>query len=141
MDKTIACLLAFCFTQAIYAQTGKALVEIENIQVKKGGNIAAAIFDSENFLKFGKQVMAASKEVTSTKMFFVFENLPAGDYAFVAFHDIDSNNEMKTNIIGYPKEPFGISNNPSLLFGPPSFNESKVRVTANKTTTLIIRLR
>lgn len=141
MFKDFFCALAICFSHIVSAQTGKAMVEIENIQVSKGGNIAAAVFDSKNFLKFGKQVVSATKEVTSTKMVFVFENLPPGDYAFMAFHDIDRNNEMKTNFIGYPKEPFGISNNPSLLFGPPSFNESKVRVTANKTTALKIRLR
>lgn len=141
MPRTILISLAFCFCLESSAQTGKAVLEIENIQLKKGGDIAAAVFDGKNFLKNGNQVAAAIKKVTAGKMVFVFDNLPAGDYAFVAYQDIDRNKSMKKNFIGYPIEPFGISNNPSLLFGPPSFNESKVKITAEKTTALTIRLR
>lgn len=141
MRKEIFALLIFCSSQFAIGQTGKAVVEIENIKVNKGGDIAAAVFNKEHFLKFGKQITASSKRVTAIKMTFVFENLPVGDYAFAAYQDIDQNKSMKTNIVGYPKEPFGISNNPSLLFGPPSFEESKVKVAANKITTLKIKLR
>lgn len=141
MHNAVLIVLAFCFYLHSFAQTGKAVVEIENIQLKKGGDIAAAVFTSKYFLKMGKQFTASSKEITSDRMILTFENLPAGEYAFVAFQDIDRNKNMKTNFIGYPKEPFGISNNPTILFGPPSFDESKVTVTVNKITTVKIRLR
>jgi uncharacterized protein (DUF2141 family) len=141
MNKTVLTFLAFCFYLNCFAQTGKAVVEIENIQVKKGGKMAVAGFTSNNFLKTGRQVTAVTRDVSASKMIFTFDNLPIGDYAFVAYQDIDRNNSMKTNIIGYPKEPFGFSNNPAIIFGPPSFEESKITVMANKTTTAKIKLR
>jgi len=122
------------------AQTGKVIVQIENIQIKKGGEVSAGIFNETNFLKTGKQLARTTREVTASKMVFEFTNLAVGEYAFVAYQDIDRNKSMKTNLIGYPKEPWGISNNPRILFGPPSFEESKIKVMANQTTTVNIRL-
>lgn len=140
MHTLFSTLLCLFFSQLIFAQTGKAIVEIENVQLKKGGEISAAVFNYKGFLKTGKELATVAKEVTTQKMVFVFDNLPVGEYAFVAYQDIDRNRNMKTNIIGYPKEPWGISNNPRILFGPPSFAESKVKVTANQTTKVNIRL-
>jgi uncharacterized protein (DUF2141 family) len=140
MHKQILVLLTLVLCKHSLAQTGKVMLQIENIQTKKGGDVAAAVFNSKNFLKTGKQLSRTSKQVSSGKMVFVFENLSPGEYAFVAYQDIDRNKNMKTNIIGYPKEPWGISNNPRILFGPPSFEESKVKVNANQTTMVSIRL-
>jgi uncharacterized protein (DUF2141 family) len=141
MNKPVLTLLAFCLCLYSFAQGGKAVVEIENIRVIKGGQMAIAGFTAKYFLKTGKQVTAVTRDVTSEKMIFTFENLPAGEYAFAAYQDVDRNKSLNTNIIGYPKEPFGFSNNPTILFGPPSFEDSKVTVTANKTTTVKIKLR
>ncbi|MGZ3939277.1 MAG: DUF2141 domain-containing protein [Flavisolibacter sp.] len=140
MVKTILVVMFFCFYQNAFSQTGKVVLEIENVQTNKGGELSAAIFNGGNFLKTGKELAKAVREVSTPKMIMVFDNLPAGEYAFVAYQDIDRNKSMKTNFIGYPKEPWGISNNPHILFGPPSFGESKVRVSANQTTTVSIRL-
>jgi len=32
--------------------------------------------------------------------------------------------KLDTNFLGIPKEPYGFSNNPSTLFGPPSFKKA-----------------
>lgn len=140
MQKQILILLALLVYKGSFAQTGKVILQIENVQTKKGGDVATAAFNSKNFLKTGKELWTTYKEVSSAKMVFVFENLSPGEYAFVAYQDIDRSKTMKTNFIGYPKEPWGISNNPRIIFGPPSFNESKIKVTANQTTTVNIRL-
>jgi len=121
-------------------QTGKVIVQIENMQAKKGGDICVAIFNKSGFLKKGKELVKLTREVTSSKLDLEFDNVSAGEYAFVAYQDIDRNNSMKTNFIGYPKEPWGISNNPRILFGPPSFEESKIKVFSHQTTTVNIRL-
>jgi uncharacterized protein (DUF2141 family) len=140
MRSVIIILLSFCSSIHSNAQTGKVIVEIENIQTKKGGEISAGIFNKANFLKTGKQLASITREVTSSKMVFEFNNVAVGEYAFVAYQDIDRNKSMKTNFIGYPKEPWGISNNPRILFGPPSFDDSKIKVVANQTTSVSIRL-
>jgi uncharacterized protein (DUF2141 family) len=140
MHKRILFLLGLISSIGSLAQTGKVILQIENVRTGKGGEVAAAAFDSKNFLKTGKELWSTSKEVSAAKMVFVFENISPGEYAFVAYQDIDRNKIMKTNFIGYPKEPWGISNNPRILFGPPSFGESKIKVNANATTTVNIKL-
>jgi uncharacterized protein (DUF2141 family) len=140
MNRAILILFAIFCGRHGFGQKGKVLLEVENIQAAKGGELSAAIFNGTNFLKTGKELATAAREVSNTTMVLVFDNLPAGEYAFVAYQDIDRNKSMKTNLIGYPKEPWGISNNPRIFFGPPSFGESKVRVSPNQTTTVSIRL-
>jgi uncharacterized protein (DUF2141 family) len=140
MHKCILILAVLFLCRYSFAQTGKVVLQIENVQTKKGGELATAAFNSMNFLKTGKELWTVSKEVSGGKMVFVFENLSPGEYAFVAYQDIDRNKKMKTNFIGYPKEPWGISNNPRILFGPPTFEESKVKVNASQTTNVYIKL-
>jgi len=55
-------------------------------------------------------------------------SLPPGDYAFHIYHDLDMNGEMKTNFIGIPKEPTGVSNNAKGKFGPPKFKDAMITV-------------
>jgi uncharacterized protein (DUF2141 family) len=140
MRKRLLILFTLFLYKNSFTQVGKVIVEVENIQTKKGGTVSAAVFDSKNFLKAGKQLSSILKEITSSKMIFVFEDLTPGEYAFVAYQDIDRNKTMKKNWVGYPIEPWGISNNPRILFGPPSFSDSKVKVNANQTATVNIKL-
>lgn len=140
MCRQLLILLSLFLSQQGFSQSGKVILQVENVQIKKGGELAAAAFNSKNFLKTGRELFSTFQQVASAKMVFVFENLSPGEYAFVAYQDIDRNKNMKTNFIGYPKEPWGISNNPRILFGPPSFNESKVTVSAGQTTTVNIKL-
>ncbi|WP_425638171.1 DUF2141 domain-containing protein [Algoriphagus yeomjeoni] len=70
-----------------------------------------------------------------------FTEVPAGKYAIIVFHDHDENGQIRKNKIGYPVDNFGFSNNPSLLFGVPSFEKCSQKVTAGKTTRFEIDLR
>ena len=60
-------------------------------------------------------------------------SLAPGSYAFQVYHDLDGNGEMKTNFIGIPKEPTGVSNDAKGKFGPPKFKDAAVEVTAGAT--------
>jgi uncharacterized protein (DUF2141 family) len=80
-----------------------------------------------------EQVAAISSNISNNKCVIVIENLKPGKYAFKFIHDENKNDKLDTNWLGIPKEGFGFSNNPSMSFGPPSFdktifelNESKV---------------
>jgi uncharacterized protein (DUF2141 family) len=123
------------------AQTGTVILEIRGIQVAKGGEIAGAIFIKQHFLNTGKETMSGSMAVSASQMQLVFEHVPVGVYAMVAFQDIDRNKKLKTNLIGYPKEPFGFSRDAKLKFGPPDFDDAKVEVTNGKTVRVTITLK
>jgi uncharacterized protein (DUF2141 family) len=47
----------------------------------------------------------------------------AGRYAMLVVNDVNGNNKLDANLIGIPKEPVGVSNNPALRFGPPRFED------------------
>lgn len=49
-----------------------------------------------------------------------FGDLPYGRYALSVIHDENNNAKLDTRL-GIPREGFGFSNNPAILFGPPSF--------------------
>jgi len=50
--------------------------------------------------------------------------LPPGDYAASVLHDENANNKMDQNLIGVPKEGYGVTNNPKPRFRAASFKEA-----------------
>lgn len=67
------------------------------------------------------------------KASFVIKGIEFGVYAIGSIHDENSNNKFDKNFIGYPKEGFGASNNPTVFLSPPSFDESKFKFSKNDT--------
>ena len=61
-------------------------------------------------------------------------DLPFGTYAVTVHHDVNDNGEMERAWYGKPKEPTGASTNPTLKFGPPTFEKSKFEFTATEMT-------
>ena len=49
----------------------------------------------------------------------------AGDYAVTLFHDEDGSGKFKSNMIGYPLEGYGFSNNVVPQFSAPTFDQCK----------------
>lgn len=66
-------------------------------------------------------------------------DLPSGDYAVALFHDENGNGRLDTRF-GLPVEGFGFSNNPRILFGPPSFAAARIAV-GNGETDETVKLR
>lgn len=56
--------------------------------------------------------------------------LPCGKYAVKVFHDENSNEDLDTNFVGFPKESFGFSNDAMGKFGPPSFEQAMFEIRA-----------
>lgn len=71
-----------------------------------------------------EQIVGVTKVISSNSCIIVIDNLKPGKYAFKFFHDENNNKALDTNWIGIPKEGFGFSNNPSMSFGPPSFDKT-----------------
>jgi uncharacterized protein (DUF2141 family) len=62
-----------------------------------------------------------------------FEQLPSADYAIALIHDENSNRRLDT-MAGVPREGFGFSRNPRVLFGPPRFSAARFAVAGGMTT-------
>ncbi len=55
-------------------------------------------------------------------------DLPSGIYAVAVYEDLNRNHKLDHNLIGIPREPVGVSNNPAARFGPPHFDECSFHV-------------
>jgi uncharacterized protein (DUF2141 family) len=62
------------------------------------------------------------------EVIFTFAGVQEGQYAVALYQDSDNNNRLNTNFFGYPKEPFGFSNNIKPRFSSPSFRQCAVMV-------------
>ena len=101
-------------------------IRIDNMD-SNAGQVVVAIFSSdEDFLK--QPIREDFITTDNNEVVFAFKDIIPGDYAISAFHDRNANGKLDTNFLGIPSEPFGFSNNPKILFGPPSFTQSKINI-------------
>ncbi|MBI9034163.1 MAG: DUF2141 domain-containing protein [Bacteroidales bacterium] len=111
-------------------------VEIKGIK-KQTGNIIITLFNkSDQFLKRRGALKKASIGVDSTCIIYKFTNLPEGDYAVMTLHDENSDRKMNRNLVGYPTEAYGFSNNFKPSFSAPTFDETKFTLTRNQQITI-----
>lgn len=141
MAKLIFSLLFITTNFCSYAQTGKLILNVQGIQISKGGEISAGIFKKENFPKVGKQLTGKEIAVSTDQMQIVFDNVPFGIYAIVAFQDIDKDKKLKSNFVGFPTEPIGFSRDARIKLGPPDFDDAKIEILQGKTVIISIILR
>jgi uncharacterized protein (DUF2141 family) len=60
-----------------------------------------------------------------------------GTYAFALYHDKDANRKLNKNWIGLPSEPYGVSNDPPIRMGPPSYKDAAIQVTGPLTAATV----
>lgn len=106
-------------------------ITVDNIEEAKG-TLIFAVFDNADFWLSSKAdeppYAAPSAPVKSTEAVTVLiEDLPAGEYGISVFQDINDNGKLDTNLVGYPKEPYGFSA-PMRKFGPPKFKKAAIPV-------------
>ncbi|RDE06156.1 DUF2141 domain-containing protein [Sphingomonas aracearum] len=80
--------------------------------------------DPDNFPKCVDDADAVTRSVPAGHRALDFAGLPHGDYAVAVIHDENGNAKLDT-FAGVPKEGFGFSRNPRILFGPPRFTAAR----------------
>jgi uncharacterized protein (DUF2141 family) len=104
------------------------------------GRIMVALFSSEaNYGGEGQPFRYAMVEAAGASKQVRFEDLPDGDYAMRAFHDVDGDGKMKTNPFGMPIEPFAFSNNAAGNMGPASWERAKFAATGAVVQTISLK--
>jgi uncharacterized protein (DUF2141 family) len=141
VKRVFGILFSVCCSLGALAQNGTLAITVIGIDIRKGGDLSVGIFDSENFPKAGRHLLGLVKSITGDRMEVVFEKVPEGAYGIAVFQDTDRNKMLKTNLLGYPIEPFGFSNDARLKLGPPSFQDARIIVEAEKVSNLTITLR
>ncbi len=117
---------------------GDLFVQIEGIE-KLEGNIGLLVFNKGTGFPEQSEnaILHLEVKVTSREMKINLGELPYGQYAIALIHDVNSNKALDKNVLGIPKEPFGFSNNRSILFGPPNFEEAAVLFSIQQNETKI----
>jgi uncharacterized protein (DUF2141 family) len=117
---------------ALPAQAADLTVVVKNIQ-SGAGNVMLGLFDSAtSFPKTvakGVQIPAATRDAAG-RVTLVLRDLAPGQYAFSAYHDLNGNGQLDSNLMGLPTEPYGFSNNARGSFGPPSFQAAGITLPA-----------
>lgn len=133
--------VALLFSSMLIAQTSEEttnLITGQSIKVSvinvssDNGTVGFALYNEETFMK-AAPIKATGATIENGVSTVIFENIPAGEYAIICYHDANGNNQMDFEANGMPKEAYGTSNN-SMSFGPPQFDNSKFEVNSEDIT-------
>jgi uncharacterized protein (DUF2141 family) len=102
---------------------------VSGLRSEKGMVRACVTADRAHFPACDKDPQARHLSVPATAAAALrFDGLPSGAYAVALFHDENGNGRIDTRF-GIPTEGVGFSNNPRLMFGPPSFAAASIALT------------
>lgn len=104
------------------------------------GVILVAACNREDYLagecKYGARAPAQLGRVVVT-----LSGLPEGTYAIKVLHDLDGDGVLKRTALGLPSEPVGFGNDAQVKWGPPSFEQSAVKVSGSTVAAITLRNR
>lgn len=96
-----------------------------------GGRLAIALFaTAEDYWSRTNAVRRAWLDIEDGRSRWTVEHLPEGEYALIAYQDLNGNEQIDMRLFGMPKEPVGVSNDARGLFGPPRFDSAKFQFEA-----------
>ena len=104
-------------------------VDVTNVR-KAEGLIAVTLYadDRSKFLAHrGSLYVGRVPAQSPTTEVCIYVPQP-GIYGLAVYHDADADRSFDRNGIGLPKEGYGFSNNPPVIFGLPSFSKVRLQV-------------
>ena len=139
--KIFAFLLLIMISESLYAQS-KIIARISNIR-NDNGVCQVCLFNNASAFSgdSGAPVKCEQTPVKNGMSEALFENVSAGVYAVMVFHDANSNKKLDKNFLGIPKEGYGASQNKLPFASAPTFDANKFTLPDKSTTTVRIRLR
>ena len=120
--------IGFIHLSFISELNSELTIEVSGIDLTKKGNLRIGFFHKEGFPEPDKVVLGKIVTVNSNPMKIHFPKIESGNYAIAVLQDQDKNGSMSKNLMGYPLEPYGFSNNKFGTFGPPDFNDVVIQL-------------
>lgn len=116
--------------------TATLAVRITNLRSQKGQLGLSVFRNAEGWPEKWKQAERWTMiPVDSSSQEIIIAELPTGRYAVSVFHDENNSGDLDKNIMGIPKEGYGVSNNAQAgLFGPPKFEDALINLESNETS-------
>ena len=133
LSAAIRILFALLPTQAFAAELTVSLEDIRTAE----GKLMIAILDSEAAFR-GEHPAVASLLLPANgeAITFSIDSLPPGQYGVRVMHDVNDNNDLDSNLVGMPTEPWGFSNNAQGNFGPPAWADVSFELTRTSHQTI-----
>lgn len=130
MKLRAAVLLSAMLASAAAVAEGQTLRVTLNGVKHDNGTVNVALFADEKTFRKADQAFATHQEPAyKGSITLVFDDVPAGKYAVMAYHDENGNGKLDLRFGMFPIEGYGLSNNPKIM-GPPSFKASAFNVAA-----------
>jgi uncharacterized protein (DUF2141 family) len=106
-------------------------ITVTNIYPVKGELYIAVYDNADEYMDIEKAAFQKIQAVSGKTEHIIISGVPDGVYAVTVFQDLNGNGELDTSSIGFPREPFGFSNDARGSFGPPKFRKAKFDVAGN----------
>lgn len=132
--------LIFLLISLFSFQSNQASLElrIENAKNDQGLVRVLVFNQAEGFPdKADKAVRMANLSIKNKIAVITFDDLPPGNYAIAVFHDSSKSGKIRTNLVGFPLDRYGFSNNATGIMGPPSFEKAAFPITTGKNSITI----
>jgi uncharacterized protein (DUF2141 family) len=138
----VAALMSLPYVFAQPANLGKLEVRVESFRNTKGA-LGCQIFLGEKGFPEDAQAAKAGMfvPISGASAVCIFEGLAQGAYAVTVLHDENNSKVMDRNILGAPKEGYGVSNNKTYALSPPKWEESKFELGVGEQKQINIKLR
>jgi uncharacterized protein (DUF2141 family) len=139
LASSIVALTTVALAPAVIA--AEVHVIVDGVRGDKGHVVCGIYRSADGFPRDGRRAVQVVKEPASPAgVSCNFSDLPAGVYAISIFHDENDDGVLNTNLLGMPKEGYGVSNNHVHSTRAPDFEESSFRLDA-QTIALQIHLK
>ena len=136
---TLLTVFSFLFGQENQKKSARLEINIEGLQNNKGKVLVAVNDSEENYSDHdGEVYKGAVSKIADKKAVVVFNDIPFGVYAVKVFHDENNNDELDSNFLRIPQEPYGFSNDARGAFGPASWDDAKFEI---KTDSMAISIK
>lgn len=125
-------LFALClvFTAAAAPQSLKITL---TSTVAKGGDLHLAVYDSDQSFELRQEVLSVVRPASGGALSFEVELPARGNYVLAAFHDLNGNGKLDTNLFGAPTEPYGFGKQAPSKWREPLFAEIATPITGGAT--------
>lgn len=119
---------AMVMGQTAFADGQSMTVKLNKVEYDHGTLKVALFSDPKSFRKVDEAFASREVPAKAGTVTLVFDQVPAGQYAIMAYHDENGNGELDRRFGMFPTEGYGLSNNPKVM-GPPAFEDSQFTVT------------
>jgi uncharacterized protein (DUF2141 family) len=123
----------------ITARAAELTIKVEGDSTD--GNIGCALFSNpKGFPMDAPGAIQKFSPNTPTGTEFIFSNLKSGKYAVSVMNDQNGNKILDKNLLGIPKEEWGVSNNIRPTLRAPKFEEAVFEIDEKSDLSLKIRI-